>query len=266
MERRAGATISWISAEKFTDMFLAGREKRTFPTYESVWRKMWTHSREIGKCVWSWNDIEMAGHLILLNDNFCTENMVKQSCAVMSCLKEVFEMELLTGSAVLQNVKKAVLKEAKEREVSKGKREKSVMSLQHVRLLIGTLYKKPAERVKPAERRFLVMQLFMFFGIRRFDDIRMLRVRDCVVLDTGDLEMYVLSSKTDQLGVGFVFHVSGERYKGFSVPDVLDWYVDSVGLKEDDYLFPRFRYEKGKVVAQPATCIGYLAVATQLKD
>ena len=258
--------ISWMSAEMFADSYLVGRAKRTFPTYKSAWRKMWTHGREIRKCVWSWNDMEMAGHLILLNDNFCTENMVKQSCAVMSCLKEVFGMELLTGSAVLHNVKKGILKEARKRDSLKGRREKSVMSLQHVRLLIGTLYKQPAERVKPADRRFLVMQLLMFFGIRRFDDIRMIRVRDCVVLDTGDLEMYVSSSKTDQLGVGFMFHVSGERYKGFSVPDVLDWYVNSVGLKNDDYLFLRFRFEKGLVVAQPATCIGYSAVATQLKD
>ena len=135
-----------------------------------------------------WIDIEFAGHLILLNDNECTENMVNQSCAVMTCLKECLQLDVLTGSCVLQNVKKAAIKE--------GKREKSVMTLQHVRLLIGTLYKKPAERVKPAERRFLVQQLMMFFGIRRFDDIRMIRVCDCVVLDTGDLEVYVSSSKT----------------------------------------------------------------------
>ena len=144
MESRAGAAVSWMSAEKFTDMFLAGRARRTFPTYEAVWRKMWTHGREIKKCVWHWNDMEMSGHLILLNDNGCTENMVKWSCAVMSCLKEVFGKDLITGSAVLHNVKKGVLKEAKERDNVKGRREKSVMSIQHVRLLIGTLYKHPA--------------------------------------------------------------------------------------------------------------------------
>ena len=41
------------------------------------------------------------------------------------------------------------------------------------------------------------------------------------VLDQGDLEFYVARSKTDQDGNGFVFHVSGERYQGFSILGVL---------------------------------------------
>ena len=61
------------------------------------------------------------------------------------------------------------------------------------------------------------------------------------MLDQGDLEFYVARSKTDQDGNGFVFHVSGERYEGFSIPGVLDWYLASVKLGENDYLFPRFR-------------------------
>ena len=59
--------------------------------------------------------------------------------------------------------------------------------------------------------------------------------------------------------------MSGERHRGFSVPEVLDWYVRSTGLQGDDYMFPRFRQEGGKSVAQPATCISYSSVADQLK-
>ena len=265
MEKRAGDAISWVSAEALTNMFLAGRASSTFPTYETAWRKLWAHGREIMKCVWDWNEFDLSGHLVLLNQNECTENMVKQSCAVVTCLKEAFGRESLTGSVVLKNVRKRVVKEAKARENAKGRRVKSVMTVSHVRLLIRTLYKRPAERVRPGDRRFLVMSLLMFFGIRRFSDIRMLRVSDIVVMDTGDLEISVVSSKTDQMGVGFVFHVSGERHKGFSVPEVLDWYVRSTGLRGEDYMFPRFRFEKGKSVAQPATCISYGAVVAQLK-
>lgn len=52
----------------------------------------------------------------------------------------------------------------------------------------------------------------MFFGMRRFDDFREVRVSDVAVLVDGDLEIFVTRSKTDQDGLGFVFHMSGEIY------------------------------------------------------
>ena len=87
------------------------------------------------------------------------------------------------------------------------------------------------------------------------------------VLEDGDLEIFVARSKTDQDGLGFVFHVSGEKYKGFSMPEVFKWYVDSVGLSDCDYLFPRFgNAGGGKIAAQGEHMVGYSTVAAQLKD
>ena len=74
------------------------------------------------------------------------------------------------------------------------------MTLDQVRLFICKLFKRPALKVKPADRRFLVMMILMFFGIKRFDDIKKLRVCDISVLRGGHLEFYVERSKTDQLG------------------------------------------------------------------
>ena len=96
------------------------------------------------------------------------------------------------------------------------------MTLDHVRLMIKKLYKRPAEKVALADRRFLLQQLLQFFGMRRYDDLKEIQVKDVCVLDQGDLEFYVARRKTDQDGNGFVFHVSGERYQGFSIPEVLD--------------------------------------------
>ena len=122
------------------------------------------------------------------------------------------------------------MKEARERAVARGKRVRSVMTIDHVRLFIGKLYKKPARKVRQVDRRFLVQMLLLFFGMKRFDDIKELRVEDITVLEGRDLEFYVARSKTDQEGHGFVFHVTGERFKGFSIPEVLDWYLESTGL------------------------------------
>ena len=159
------------------------------------------------------------------------------------------------------------MKAAVDRAAKRGKKERSVMTLDHVRLLIGRYYKRPAKKVRPADRRFLFQQLLMFFRMRRFDDVKEIWVEDVTVLEGGDLDIFVARSKTDQDGLGFVFHVSGEKYKGFSMPGVLKWYVDSVGLTDKNYLFPRFRNAGGsKVVVLGEQWVSYGMVARQLKE
>ena len=266
MEIRAGKEIGWVDPKKFAEIYLAGRAKSTFPTYDLAFRKIWFHGLEIGKSVFWWTPMDMAGYLVLLDECNATVNMVKQASAVVTLLKESVELESLASSRIVQTVKKGVMKSARERDIVRRRKVKSVMTLDHVRLFICKLYKRPAVKVKAADRRFLVMMLLLFFGMKRFDDIKKLRVCDINVLRGGHLEFYVDSSKTDQLGKGFVFHVTGEKIKGFSIPKVLNWYLESTGLRGKDYLFPRFRNEKGKVVAQGSYYISYSSSALQLKN
>ena len=143
MELRATVSVGWIDPVRFTDMYLAGRSKKTFPTYNQAFRKLWCHGNEIGKLVFRWTDMDFAGHLVLLNDCNATVNMFKQASAVMTLLKEAVGLESLSESRVVQNVKKGVMKEARLRAVARGKRVRSVMTIDHVRLLIGKLCKKP---------------------------------------------------------------------------------------------------------------------------
>ena len=266
MEIRAGKEIGWVDPKKFAEIYLAGRAKSTFPTYDLAFRKIWFHGLEIGKSVFWWTPMDMAGYLVLLDECNATVNMLKQASAVVTLLKESVELESLASSRIVQTVKKGVMKSARERDIVRRRKVKSVMTLDHVRLFICKLYKRPAVKVKAADRRFLVMMLLLFFGMKRFDDIKKLRVCDINVLQGGHLEFYVDSSKTDQLGKGFVFHVTGEKIKGFSIPKVLNWYLESTRLRGKDYLFPRFRNEKGKVVAQGSYYISYSSLALQLKN
>merc|ERR1712163_34525 len=202
--------------------------------------------------------IDLAGYLVLLNECDATVNMLKQASAVVTLMKELVELESLASSRIVQTVKRGVMKAARERDLAKKKRVKSVMTLDHIRLFICKLYKRPAIKVKAADRRF--------FGMKRYDDLKKLRVCDIKVLRGGHLEFYVNYSKTDQLGNGFVFHVTGDKIKNFSIPRVLYWYIESACLRANVYLFPRFRYEKGKVVAQGNYYISYSSSALQLKN
>ena len=70
-------------------------------------------------------------------------------------------------------------------------------------------------------------------------------------------------SKTDQEGHGFVFHMTGEKMKGFSIPEVLVWYAESLGLRDGDYLFPWLRGAgKGRVVKIGHKYVSYSASAS----
>ena len=135
--------------------------------------------------------MDMAGYLVLLNDCNAMVNMVKQALAVVTLFKEALELESLAGSRLVQTVKRGVMKEARGRDIVRKKKVKSVMTLDHDRLFICKLFKRPALKVKPADQRFLVMMILMFFGMKRFDDIKKLRVCDINVLRGGHLEFYV---------------------------------------------------------------------------
>ena len=180
-----------MDSESFAEMFLAGRAKMTFPTYDLAFRKLWWHGIEIKKCIFRWTPMDLAGYLVLLNDCNATVNMFKQASAIVTLFKEALELETIAGSRLVQTVKKGVMKAAREQEAVRKKRVKSVMTLDHVRLLICKLFKRPAVKVKPADRRFLMMMILMFFGMKRFDDIKQLRVCDITLLRGGHLEFYV---------------------------------------------------------------------------
>ena len=93
MEIRAALAIDWVDPVRFTDMYLAGRAKSTFPTYDQAFRKLWVHGQEIGKMVFWWSPMDLAGHLVLLDECNATVNMIKQASAVVTLLKETLELE-----------------------------------------------------------------------------------------------------------------------------------------------------------------------------
>ena len=93
--------MSWMEPGRFVDMYLTGRSKKTFPSYDMAFCKLWVHGLEIGKIPFWWNDMEFVGHLVLLNDNEASVRMIKQASAVMTLLKELVGLEIVAGSSVV---------------------------------------------------------------------------------------------------------------------------------------------------------------------
>ena len=75
---------------------------------------------------------------------------------VMALLKELVGLETLVGSSIVKKIKKGCMKAVGDRATKKGNKERTVMTLGHVRLLISRFYKRPAKKVSPANRRFLL--------------------------------------------------------------------------------------------------------------
>ena len=95
------------------------------------------------------------------------------------------------------------MKAAVDREAKRVKKERLVMTLDHVRLLIGRYYKRPAKKVRPADRRFMLQQLLMFFGMRRFDDVKEIGIEDVTMIEEGDLEILLHRARAPgHMGVG----------------------------------------------------------------
>ena len=85
--------------------------------------------------------MDFAGHLVLLNENKASVNMIKQASAVMSLLKELVGLDTVVNSSIVKKVKRGCVKAAGERVAEKGKRERTVMTIDHIKLLIGRYYK-----------------------------------------------------------------------------------------------------------------------------
>ena len=75
MRFQAEIELDFVDPDVFAELYLAGRAKSTFPTYDHAFRKAWIHGRRIGKTIFSWNSMDLAGHLVLLNECQATSNM-----------------------------------------------------------------------------------------------------------------------------------------------------------------------------------------------
>ena len=75
--------VLWIRAEPWTDpealaeMYLEGRSRKTFPTYNCAFRKLWVHSVEIKKSVFNWNKMDVAAHFLMLDGNEASVKMIE---------------------------------------------------------------------------------------------------------------------------------------------------------------------------------------------
>ena len=231
--------ISSISVEDLIQFYLGSREEKTYETYNGAFKYVWAYGSEIRRSVFFWGEGELAGLMVKIVKNKKGENFLKKCSAVVTLLWELAGFGSLGGGSVLRMIKKSAIKRMnvyKERRIRRG------ANLEDISRMIKEIYIKRKRSVSVERKRFLVLFLLLFFGIRRFGDINKLKLKDLNFKENGVIEFWMKKSKTDSLGRGRTFSICKDYNAGISFKDILLWYLSDHDLRKDDYIFFRSRY------------------------
>ena len=249
-----------VNVDEVAEYYLKGRAASTITAYGPAYKKVAEHGEKVGCSVFCWGPGEAASMVMNMAKLGTSENCIKTVCAVVNLVFEVMGRSSPTQDSFFSKVKAATIKEANEG--IKIKSDRQFIEVKHMKIMVEELYK---DGVEPARKRFLVMQLFLFFGGKRFSDIKEVKVENVVKQDDGSIKVFVNKSKTDQEGRGACFSISGKKVGKVCVPDIVQWYKESLELSDGDFLFPRFRGSSGKTVPIKSISVSYTAALEQLK-
>ena len=245
-------------AREHADFYLRGREASTIATYNTEYKKLVEFYRKFGKMVCVFGERDVVSYIIWRSKQGVSESQLKQVLAVIGLICDVCGFESPTGSAVVVNVKRAIVKEANR---GKKKMERIGMTKKKLEKIMKVCYKEDFREVEPERRRFFLMKVFCFLGTKRFDDIQKLKKKDVVFGEDDRVRVWMERSKTDSKRVGCEFVLTKSKIGSVSVTELVRWYLKSLGgISEEAFIFPVFR--KGKPVGGQA--VSYYAARKQL--
>ena len=173
-----------------------------------------------------------------------SEGQLRQGLAVVSLLSEICGFESPAKSQVVNKVKLAVVKESNE---GKRKVERIGMSKEVLEVIVKNFYRKNFCQVPPEKRRFMLMKVVCFLGVKRFGDIHKIKRKNVTVREDGRVKVWIEKSKTDKKREGCEFVLTKSKIGKVSVTGLVEWYLRSLGdIPGDAYIFPVFR--RGKAV------------------
>ena len=217
--RSEDGDVQGVDWRDLANFYSQGRAQSTMETYNRSFRKIWEHSRIVKQSIFSWKEGQVSGLIIALEKKGSSENDIKQCMAVINMIFEIMGRDSPSKSSIVKQVKNTFVK-----KFNKSKKQFTLKrrgtTLKDIEILIKNLYKKPAGKVQPQRRRFLLMQLCTFFGMKRFSDISNLRVSDIEYREDRSLKIRIRKSKTDQLLRGSSFTPRTALFNGHNTTDV----------------------------------------------
>ena len=119
------------------------------------------------------------------------------------------------------------------------------LTVSQFRKIVDSCYDPDPDKVPFSRRHFLIMSVFCFLGMRRFNDIHDLKRKHIQIRRDGEVRVWVSQSKTDSLGQGFFFSLTKASFGSHSVAHLLRWYFNSFpSLSRSHYIFSHYK-ERG---------------------
>ena len=215
----------------------------TYENYNGAFKFTWEHGVEINRSVFLWEEGEWASLMVKMVKKKKGESFLKKCSAVVTLLLELAGFASLVGGSFLRMIKNTAIKrmnEYKEKRVRRG------ATLRDISKFIKEIYIEKKNSVSLERKRFLVLFLLLFFGIRRFGDVNKLKLKDINFKNEGEIEFWIRKTKTDTLGRGRNFSICEDYNTGISMKGILRWYLADLKLRKDDYIFFR-NIREGKV-------------------
>ena len=225
--------ISGISEDDFVDYYGGARAASTMKVYNSAYKLVADQADKLGKSVFRWGEGEVAGMFVRLNKEGKGEEMMKKVSAVVNMLFEAAGLVSPTKGDVLKVIKKTAVKNIiKEKEV-----KRRGLTLEDMEVFIKRIFTGERKDDSLSKKRMLALLCLLFFGVRRFDDVQRIKVKDVMVVGEDKVEIKLGRTKTDQAAKGSTVKISGSTPGGISVGKILKWFITRAGLKSEDFLF-----------------------------
>ena len=139
-------------AREHADFYLRGREASTIATYNTEYKKLVEYCRRFGKVLCVFGERDVVSYIIWRSKQGVSESQLKQVLSVIGLICDVCGFESPSGSPVVVNVKKAIVKEANK---GKKKAERIGMTKKKLLKIFEACYDEDFRKVEPERRRFL---------------------------------------------------------------------------------------------------------------
>ena len=221
---------------------------REYAPYSGAYSDIVRYGGVLGQHWYSWGSGEVSSYLI--NGSNLSPNEIKKFSMVLALLFGCCDRTSPAVGPLVSKVKVGVMKNV---AVLK-KAPRPLWTPENLLTFVSTL---AVPNINFLDWRIMALQLLCYISMRRFNDFQNIKVGDIRVLANGDLRIFQKVGKTFQMGQGTFIHILNRPFGGFTVKSLMDQYILKLGLKTNDYLFPRCAKSSTGVMTVCKVPIGY---------
>ena len=138
-------------AREHAEFYLRGRETSTITTYNTEYKKLAKYCMKFDKALCGFGERDVVAYMIFRSKQGVSESQLRQLLSVITLICDVCGFESPSGSSVVVNVKKGIIKEANK---GKQKAERIGMTKKKLLKIFESFYEEDFRKVEPERRRF----------------------------------------------------------------------------------------------------------------